>query len=185
MLNDNLIQFFCVLTSFFPWLYEIPSFAIFIPQPRKNVMYSYNNKHLQVVQFSSSLAPAAAWDIKDKMFIGPYTQCQHVTFLSLMLSNRKYRVVSTCSSWSVLFIEQCYYTGLLTASQRTVTNVKRWVVLLAWLCRVHLKTWRAGYTQFCWLCQGGSKHGRRTFGIFCEDCYARDILRFVCNICLE
>ena len=30
-----------------------------------------------------------------------------------------------------------------------------------------------------------SKHGRRTFGIFYEDCYARDILRFVCNICLE
>ena len=33
--------------------------------------------------------------------------------------------------------------------------------------------------------QGGSKHGRRTFGIFYEDCYARDILRSVCNICLE
>ena len=31
---------------------------------------------------------------------------------------------------------------------------------------------------------GGSKHGRLTFGIFYEDCYVRDIPRFVCNICL-
>ena len=29
--------------------------------------------------------------------------------------------------------------------------------------------------------QGGSKNGRRTFGIFWEDCYAREISRFVCN----
>ena len=29
--------------------------------------------------------------------------------------------------------------------------------------------------------QGGSKHGRRTFGISCEDCYAGEISRFVCN----
>ena len=35
--------------------------------------------------------------------------------------------------------------------------------------------------------QGLSKHGlrMRTFGIFYEDCYAQDILRFVCNICLR
>ena len=30
---------------------------------------------------------------------------------------------------------------------------------------------------------GGSKHERRTFGVFYEDCYAREISRFVCNIC--
>ena len=29
--------------------------------------------------------------------------------------------------------------------------------------------------------QGGSKHGRCTFGIFHEDCYARSLPRFVCN----
>ena len=29
--------------------------------------------------------------------------------------------------------------------------------------------------------QSGSKHGRRTFGISCKDCYAREISRFVCN----
>ena len=28
---------------------------------------------------------------------------------------------------------------------------------------------------------GGSKHGRRSFGIFYEDCYAH----FVCNTCLQ
>ena len=33
--------------------------------------------------------------------------------------------------------------------------------------------------------QGGSKHGRHTFGISYEDCYAREISRFVCNICLR
>ena len=32
--------------------------------------------------------------------------------------------------------------------------------------------------------QGGSKHGRYTFGIFYEDCYAQDIQHFVCRICL-
>ena len=31
---------------------------------------------------------------------------------------------------------------------------------------------------------GGSKHGRCTFGTFYEYCHARDILRFICNICL-
>ena len=30
--------------------------------------------------------------------------------------------------------------------------------------------------------QGGSKQGRRTFGVSYEDCYAREISRFVCNI---
>ena len=29
--------------------------------------------------------------------------------------------------------------------------------------------------------QGRSKHGRRSFGNSCEDCYAREISRFVCN----
>ena len=30
---------------------------------------------------------------------------------------------------------------------------------------------------------GRIKHGQSTFGIFYEDCYARDLPRFVCNIC--
>ena len=37
LLNDiknDRFQVLCVLTSFFPWLFKIPSFAIFIPQPR-------------------------------------------------------------------------------------------------------------------------------------------------------
>ena len=37
MLNDimnNLFQIFCILTSFSPWLYKIPPFGIFIPQPQ-------------------------------------------------------------------------------------------------------------------------------------------------------
>ena len=33
--------------------------------------------------------------------------------------------------------------------------------------------------------QGGSKDGWRTFGISFEDCYAREISRFVRNICLR
>ena len=33
--------------------------------------------------------------------------------------------------------------------------------------------------------QGGSKHGRPTFGVPYEDCYAGEISRFVCNICLR
>ena len=33
--------------------------------------------------------------------------------------------------------------------------------------------------------QVGSKQRRRTFGISPEDCYAREISRFVCNICLN
>ena len=33
--------------------------------------------------------------------------------------------------------------------------------------------------------QGGSKHGRCTFGISCEDCHAQEISRFVGNICLR
>ena len=32
--------------------------------------------------------------------------------------------------------------------------------------------------------EGGSKHGECTFGILYEDCYAWDIPRFICNICL-
>ena len=37
--------------------------------------------------------------------------------------------------------------------------------------------------DICWFLQGGSKHGRYTFGISYEDYYAREISRFVCNIC--
>ena len=33
--------------------------------------------------------------------------------------------------------------------------------------------------------QGGSKHGRRTFGISYADCYAWQIARFICNICCD
>ena len=45
----------------------------------------------------------------------------------------KHRKIQICFYLflSALFIEQCY-TGLLTAPQGTVTNVKRRMVLLAW-----------------------------------------------------
>ena len=38
-------------------------------------------------------------------------------------------------------------------------------------------------SQLC-VIQGGSKQGRHTVGISYEDCYIREISRFVCNICL-
>ena len=53
-------------------------------------------------------------------------------------------------------------------------------------CRVGM--WVIGYElstrggAIVWK-KGESKHWRLTFGVSYEDCYAREISRFVCNIC--
>ena len=51
MLNDiknNLFHVFCVLTSFFPSLYKIPSFAIFVHSFKVHFINSYNNNQMFV-----------------------------------------------------------------------------------------------------------------------------------------
>ena len=71
-----------------------------------HLMNSYNNNHSLVV-------------VSSVFFL---------LSLSLMLSkHRKYRGVTTYSF--VLFIGQCYNTGLLTAPQGTITDVKRWTAV--------------------------------------------------------
>ena len=46
--------------------------------------------------------------------------------------------------------------------------------------------WHLPETTFSYMFdQGGSKHGRLTFGISYGDCYAQEISRFICNICLQ
>ena len=104
----------------FPWLFKIPSFAIFIPQLRSPFMNSYNNDH---------------------MFVGPLSiKTKHI---SLVLSKyRKYRAVSQLSlpvpfclvHWTMLY-------GFTDYPSRH-HNVKRWMIMLTWLCRFHVRNFR-------------------------------------------
>ena len=71
---------------------------------------------------------------------------------------------STTMVWK--FSMQCQRTSLLSP-------------IITWEYAELAKSDCAGY--FDGLKQGGSKNGQRTFGIFWEDCYAREISCFVCN----
>ena len=119
LLND-LFQVYVYSPVFSHGVFKIPSFAIFIPQPR--------SPFYEQLQLWQNVCRPTQYKTKH---------------LSLVLSkHRKYRAVFQLSlpvsfclvHWTVLYP----FTDYPSRDH----NVKRWMVMLAWLCRFHVRNFR-------------------------------------------